>query len=129
MGRGGTRASLLGFLPIGEEAFEADVGHGVFPEFFEDGVGHGADVGAGMCAPPRRALEQCVREVTVSPRALLALRLRSLRLCSLRLCSLRLCSGQAGQAGKAPRWHTGGRNARPTLNPKTFAPRRQLDPR
>ena len=39
--------SLLGFLPVGEEAFEADVGHGVFPEFFEDGVGHGADVGAG----------------------------------------------------------------------------------
>ena len=41
------RASLLGFLPVGEESFEADVGHGVFPEFFEDGVRHGADVGAG----------------------------------------------------------------------------------
>ena len=46
----GTGASLLGFLPIGEEAFEADVGHGVFPEFFEDGVGHGADVGAARTA-------------------------------------------------------------------------------
>ncbi len=42
--RGGTRASLLGFLPICEEPFEADVGHGMFPEFFEDGVGHGAAI-------------------------------------------------------------------------------------
>lgn len=43
------------------------------------------------------ALEQCVREVMVPPRALLTLRLRS---------------------GQAPQWHTGGRDARPTLNPE-----------
>ena len=45
--------------------------------------------------PGATALEQCVREATVPPRALLTLRLRS---------------------GQVPQWHTGGRNARPTLN-------------
>ncbi|MCK4341450.1 MAG: hypothetical protein KAY37_06995 [Phycisphaerae bacterium] len=52
-------------------------------------------------APGATALEQCVREVTVPPRALLTLRLRS---------------------GQAPQWHTGGRNARPTLNPEPSIP-------
>ena len=52
----------------------------------------------GVRAPGAPALEQCVREVTVPPRALLTLRLRS---------------------GQVPQWHTGGRNARPTLNPES----------
>ncbi len=43
-------------------------------------------------APGATALEQCVREVTVPPRALLTLRLRS---------------------GQAPPRHTGGRDALP----------------
>ncbi len=47
--------------------------------------------------PGAVALQQCVHEVIAPPRALLTLRLRS---------------------GQTPQWHTGGRNAHPTLNPE-----------